>query len=153
VDKEKQPVIIRKDRCVITIYDVANFLWQGVDVRGLWKLMFSAPQDNEYSITLIRDWLPTAIRETEAIIPACREELARTRRVVFTADIRLTALRQRKKAGQKTTETVKQLKSELADAKRNARSAERRLKMAIADHDRAISLQELFKTMAHKAKI
>jgi hypothetical protein len=167
----ERPVTIRKDFCVIKLYDVANFL--RADAQGIWKLMFSAPFDNEDSINLIQEWLPEAVRDAEAC-KAARELELQSAKYNFVrkesekaamgtgywekqvADIRKALKRKQNKGNEQmlaALEKAVEHKDRPKHAKTEVRLAELRLKSAITTLDRAVKLQTMFNKMAEKAKI
>ena len=74
---DMQPITIRRGTFVCNIYDVGNLMRLPLaNVRKLWKIMFSAQYENEETIQLIKDWLPTFIAECADRIPQAEAELA-----------------------------------------------------------------------------
>jgi hypothetical protein len=149
-EPEKRLVIIRKDRFRLEIYDVVSFLLPHVYAQDIWKLMFSAPEENEAAIDTIRRWLPEAGYETKTAAVELEERLKVERLDVRVAESRIAAFGGAA-YGKAQKEQLKQLKTALADAKRTVRETERRLRKTNVNHARAVKLQEVFNKMAEKA--
>ena len=72
-----QPITIQRGSFVCNIYDVGNLMRLPLaNVRKLWKIMFSAEDENRETIQTIRDWLPAFISECADRIPQTETELA-----------------------------------------------------------------------------
>lgn len=74
---DKQPITIQRGTFVCNIYDVGNLMRLPLaNVRKLWKIMFSAEDENRETIQTIRDWLPVFVTECAERITAAEAELA-----------------------------------------------------------------------------
>lgn len=73
---DKQPIVIQRGSFVCTIYDVENLMALPLaNVRKLWKIMFSAEQENRDTIKTIREWLPSLVKDCEGHIQQAKAEL------------------------------------------------------------------------------
>lgn len=71
------PITIRRGSFVCNLYDVANLMRLPLaNVRKLWKIMFSAEDENRETIQTIKNWLPNFIAECADHIPQAEAELA-----------------------------------------------------------------------------
>lgn len=76
----KQPITIQRGSFVCTIYDVGNLMGLPLaNVRKLWKIMFSAEDENRETIQTIRSWLPVFAAECAERITQAEAELAAAR--------------------------------------------------------------------------
>jgi hypothetical protein len=166
-------VVIRKDRCVITIYDINSFTGSYRIAYDLWKLMFSAPWQNEETIALFRGELPkmvaeavTCIKPREAELGVAEDALARAAAEYTATNVErwskeVTRLRRvaKKAVGSAKLPAEAQLSNALANrdalklAKAKAREAKVRLKAANIRYERLVKLQTKFNQMAEKAKV
>lgn len=76
----QQPITIQRGSFICTIYDVGNLMGLPLaNARKLWKIMFSAEDENRETIQVIRSWLPAFAAECAERITQTEAELAAAR--------------------------------------------------------------------------
>ena len=72
-----QPVTIQCGTFVCTLCDIGILMRMPLaNVRKIWKIMFSAEDENRETIQTIRNWLPVNVTECADRIPQAEAELA-----------------------------------------------------------------------------
>lgn len=166
----KQPITIQRGTFVCNIYDVGNLIRLPLaNVRKLWKIMFSAQDENRETIQIIKDWLPMFIAECAERIPQEEAELAAAkadaarahsenaimgddywRKKVIAQMRELKAAKARKESEEITLKIIETVEAsrQRRDAPKRAdqivHMAQRRVKAAKADYVKAQKLQAIF---------
>lgn len=124
----KQPIKIQRGTFVCDIYDVGNLMQLPLtSIRKLWKIMFSAEDENRETIQIIKDWLPLLTAECAERIPQAEVDLATAKADAVWAH------------------------SESALAQRDAlKAAQKRVTAAKAAHVKAQKLQAIFNEFTTK---
>ena len=74
---DKQPLTIQRGSFVCTLCDIGILMRMPLaNVRKIWKIMFSAEDENRETIQTIRDWLPVNATECADRIPQAEADLA-----------------------------------------------------------------------------
>lgn len=137
-----QPITIRRGSFVCNIYDVGNLMRLPLaNVRKLWKIMFSAEDENRETIQTIRDWLPVNVENTK--------QAAQEKQELFQLAAKEAELLRREIAAFGSVATKKQ-KAALATARRGLKASESTAKAAAADHVKAQKLQTIFNDFTTK---
>ena len=130
-----QPITIRRGSFVCNVYDVGNLMRLPLaNVRKLWKIMFSAEDENRETIQTIKDWLPVFVAECADHIPQAEAELA-ARKVI---------------AAQKHSESAVAQRDAPKLADQAVRAAQGRVTAAKAAHVKAQKLQTIFNEFTTK---
>lgn len=167
-----QPITIQRGSFVCNIYDVGNLMRLPLaNVRKLWKIMFSAEDENRETIQTIRDWLPAFTAECAERIPQAEVELAAAKATAARKHSesaamgdgywskRVTALKAAlKRAANKDNEANLTRALESAIVQRDApkladqavRAAQGRVTAAKAAHVKAQKLQTIFNEFTTK---
>lgn len=141
----KQPLIIKRGSFVCTLYDINSLLEMPLaNLRKLWKIMLDAADENEEPIEAIREWLPTAIADTDTRL--CEE---RTDCKLMAQEVET----RRRTVAAFGSMVTKEQKADLASAQRILKTAERRATAAKAANAKAHKLQTIFNEMAERARI
>lgn len=166
----KQPITIQRGTFVCNIYDVGNLMRLPLaNVRKLWKIMFSAQDENRETIRIIKEWLPTFIAECAERIPQEEAELAAAkadaarahsenaimgddywRKKVIAQMRELKAAKARKESEEITLKIIETVEAsrQRRDAPKRAdqivHMAQGRVKAAKADYVKAQKLQAIF---------
>lgn len=139
---DKQPIIIQRGSFVCTIYDIGNLMELPLaNLRKIWKIMLSAPIENEATIEQIRTWLPTNTTNSEKVIHAQQSLLKQAVQELETLRSSVAAF---------GSVATKEQKADLISARRKAKAAEKALKTAKAYHAKAQKLQSIFTEMTQK---
>lgn len=132
----KRPITIRRGSFVCTLYDVGNFTELPLaNVRKLWKIMFSADDENLETIEVIRAWLPTAITDAENLVT--QKQNAR-RAIAGAVEIA------RQTVAAFGSMATKEQKETLQTARRTLKYIEKELRITRAAHGKAQKLQAIF---------
>ncbi len=167
-----QPITIRRGTFVCNIYDVGNFMRLPLtNVRKLWKIMFSAEDENRETIQTIKDWLPAFVAECADRIAQAEAELAAGKAIAAQKHSesavmgdgywskRVTSLKAAlKRAANKNNEAnlTRALESAISQrdapklADRAVRVAQRHVAAAKAAHVKAQKLQTIFNEFTKK---
>lgn len=137
-----QPITIQRGSFVCNIYDVGNLMRLPLaNVRKLWKIMFTAEDENRETIQTIHDWLPRNIESTK--------RTAQERKELFEAAAKETERLRREVAAFGSVATKEQ-KAALATARRSLKAFESTAKTAAAEHNKAQKLQTIFNELTTK---
>lgn len=172
----KQPITIRRGTFVCNIYDVDNLMrLPPANVRKLWKIMFSAADENRETIQLVKDWVPAFVAECadripqeEAALATAKADAARAHsesavmgddywRKKVTAQMReLKAAKARKESEEitlkiiETVEASRQRRDAPKKADQIVRMTQERVKAAKANYVKAQKLQTIFNEFTTK---
>ena len=137
-----QPITIQRGSFVCNIYDVGNLMRLPLaNVRKLWKIMFSAEDENRETIQTIRGWLPrnaeiakqSAQEKQELFLLATKEAEHLRREVAAFGSV-----------------ATKEQKAAIAAARRGLKAFESAAKAAAAAHVKAQKLQTIFNEFTTK---
>ena len=170
----KQPITIKRSTFVCNIYDVGNLMRLPLaNVRKLWKIMFSAADENREAIQIIKDWLPVFVSECEDRITQAKAKLAAAKadaakahsenavmgddywRKKVTAQMReLKAAKARKESEEITLKIIEAVEAsrQRRDAPKKAdqivRMTQERVKVAKTNYVKAQKLQTIFNELS-----
>lgn len=166
----KQPITIKRGTFVCDIYDVGNLMRLPLaNVRKLWKIMFSAADENRDTIQTIKDWLPVFVAECadrihqeEAALATAKADAARahSESAIMGDDYwankvkaqmrELKAAKARKESEEitpriiETVEASRQRRDAPKKADQIVRMTQERVKAAKANYVKAQKLQTIF---------
>lgn len=136
------PLTIRRGSFVCDIYDVGNLMRLPLaNVRKLWKIMFSAEDENRETIQTLRSWLLVNVTQTKEQQAAYASLLEGECTAAETVRRTVAAF-----GGVAT----KEQKEAVKESQRRVRSAEKKLKAATAAHVKAQKLQTIFNDLTTK---
>lgn len=137
-----QPITIRRGSFVCNIYDIGNLMRLPLaNVRKLWRIMFSAEDENRETIEMIRGWLPVNVENTK--------RTALDRQELFQVAAKEAEHLRREVAAFGSVATKEQ-RAALATARRGLKAFESTAKAAAADHVKAQKLQTIFNDFTTK---
>lgn len=139
---DQQPITIQRGSFVCTLYDVGNLMGLPLaNVRKLWKIMFSAEDENRETIQVIHSWLPANVTQTK------EQQTAYTS--ILEGECAAAEMVRRTVSALGSVATKEQ-KEAVIKAQRRVRSAEKNLKAATAAHVKAQKLQTIFNDFTTK---
>lgn len=135
-----QPITIQCDTFVCTIYDIGILMRMPLaSIRKMWKIMFSAEDENSETIQTIRDWLPVNVentaRRTRELQAALRQSAQETE--CLRCEVAVFG-----------SIATKEQKAAHATAQRQLKAAEKAVRTAKAACVKAQKLQDIFNEMS-----
>lgn len=133
---DKQPITIQRGSFVCTLFDINNLMELPLaNLRKLWKIMFSATSENAESIHTITAWLPLNVSNAKSHVTAVQDILQQTAQEMESLCSTVAAF---------GSVATKEQKAALIAAKRKHKAAEKDVKTAKNQQERAKKLQIIF---------